>query len=56
MSNQVLNMPEEAESKREITELRERVARLEVRLEEFNKRIDNLAKYARDLYDFLQKE
>ncbi len=39
----------------DVAELRERVARMEVKLEELSKRIDSFSKYARDLYDYLQK-
>jgi predicted RNase H-like nuclease (RuvC/YqgF family) len=49
-------MPEETDFRKEIGDLRERIIRLEVKLEETNKRIDSLAKYARDLYDYLQRQ
>jgi len=39
----------------DLTELRERIVRLEVRLEELNKRVDSLASYAKELYNYLQK-
>jgi predicted nucleic acid-binding Zn-ribbon protein len=48
-------MPEEVDLRKEIGDLRERIIRLEVKFEEINKRIDSLSKYARDLYDYLQK-
>jgi len=46
----------EAELKNEVTDLRERVVRLEVKIEEMNKRMDGFAKYMKDLYDYLQKQ
>jgi len=46
----------EAELKKEVTDLRERVVRLEVKIEEMNKRMDGFAKYMKDLYDYLQKQ
>jgi len=54
-SDSVLYMPEEADVRKEISDLRDRVTRLEVKFEETTKRMDNLAKYARDLYDYLQR-
>lgn len=41
---------------KEITELRERIVRLEVRMEEVNKRLDGFAKYMKELYEYLQKQ
>ena len=41
---------------REVTDLRERVVRLEVKLEELTKRIDSLANYTKELYGYLQKQ
>jgi len=41
---------------REVTDLRERVVRLEVKLEELTKRIDSLANYTKELYNYLQKQ
>ena len=46
----------EVELKKEVTDLRERVVRLEVKIEEINKRMDGFAKYMKDLYDYLQKQ
>ena len=46
----------EAELKQEVTDLRERAVRLEVKIEEINKRMDGFAKYMKDLYDYLQKQ
>ena len=46
----------EAELKKEITDLRERIVRLEVKIEETNKRMDGFAKYIKDLYEYLQKQ
>ncbi len=48
-------MAKETEVGREITELRERVVRLEVKIEEITKRVDSLSTYAKDLYSYLQK-
>jgi len=42
--------------KKEVIDLRERVVRLEVKIEELNKRIDGFAKYMKDLYDYLQRQ
>ena len=39
-----------------ITELRERVVRLEVKIEELNKRMDNLSNYVKELYKYLQSQ
>jgi len=46
----------EGEAKKEVTDLRERVVRLEVKLEELSKRIDSVANYTRELYNYLQKQ
>ncbi len=48
-------MPEE-DLKKEVTELRERVVRIEVKVEELAKRTDSIANYAKELYDYLQKQ
>ena len=40
----------------ELVELRERVVRLETKMEEVNKRIDGISKYLKELYDYLQKQ
>jgi len=56
VSDWVLPMSEEADLKKEITDIRERVARLEVKIEEINKRLDGFAKYMKDLYEYLQKQ
>jgi len=40
----------------EVTDLRERGVRLEVKLEELTKRIDSLASYAKELYNYLHKQ
>jgi chromosome segregation ATPase len=48
-------MAKEAEAGKEISELRERIVRLEVKVEELGKRLDNLSNYARELYNYLQK-
>lgn len=39
-----------------LTELRERVVRLEVKIEEFGKRMDNLSNYVKELYKYLQNQ
>lgn len=38
------------------TDLPERVARLEAKTEELSKRLDSMAKYLRELYEYLQKQ
>jgi len=43
------------DSKNELSELRERIVRLETRMDEVNKRLDGIAKYLKELYDYLQK-
>ncbi|MEM3626878.1 MAG: hypothetical protein QXZ25_02510 [Candidatus Bathyarchaeia archaeon] len=40
---------------RDLTELRERVVRLEVQLAEMNKRLDALSNYTRQLYEYLTR-
>jgi len=40
----------------ELTELRERVVRLETKMEEISKRLDGMSKYMRELYEYLQKQ
>jgi len=42
--------------KKDVTELRERIVRLEVKVEELVKRVDSLANYAKEIYDYLQKQ
>jgi len=37
-------------------DLPERVARLEARTEELGKRLDGMAKYLKELYEYLQKQ
>lgn len=49
-------MSAEADIKKEIGELRERVIRLEVKIEELTKRFDKLSDYAKELYNYLQKQ
>ena len=49
-------MAKEDEAGREISELRERVVRLEVKLEELGKRFDSLSNYTKELYNYLQKQ
>jgi len=51
----VMSMSEE-EIKKEVTDLRERVVRLEVKLEELTKRVDGVANYTKQLYEYLQKQ
>lgn len=36
-------------------ELRERITRLEVRMDELTKRVDNIANYMKELYKYLQQ-
>jgi predicted nuclease with TOPRIM domain len=40
---------------RDLTELRERVVRLEVQLAEMNKRLESLSNYTRQLYEYLTR-
>jgi len=42
-------MSAEADIKKELSELRERVVRLEVKIEELTKRLDKLSNYAKEL-------
>ena len=37
-------------------ELRERVLRLEIKMEEIQKKVDSLASYSRQLYDYLNRQ
>lgn len=39
-----------------MTEIRERVVRLETKVQEVTKRVVGISKYLRNLYDYLQKE
>lgn len=50
-----MSMSEE-EIKKEVTDLRERVVRLEVKLEELTRRLDGIANYTKQLYEYLQKQ
>jgi chaperonin cofactor prefoldin len=49
-------MAKEGEAGRDVSDLRERVVRLEVKVEELSKRIDSLSNYAKELYNYLQKQ
>jgi len=49
-------LAKEGEAGREALDLRERVVRLEVKVEELTKRIDSLSNYAKELYNYLQKQ
>jgi len=49
-------MARESELKKEVADLRDRVGRLEVQIEELNKRMDASAKYMKDLYEYLQRQ
>ena len=49
-------MAKESEAGRETSDLRERVVRLEVKVEELTKRIDSLSNYTKELYNYLQKQ
>jgi hypothetical protein len=40
---------------RDLTELRERVVRLEVQVAEMNKRMESLSNYTRQLYEYVTK-
>lgn len=48
------NMSENGSSK-DITELRERIVRLEVQVTELSKRVESLSNYNRQLFDYLNK-
>ncbi len=50
----MVKLAKESES-REIIELRERIVRLEVKVEDLTKRFDSLSNYAKELYSYLQK-
>ncbi len=41
--------------KKEVMELRERIVRVEVKTEELAKRVDSIANYIKQLYEYLQK-
>ena len=43
------------ETRKETSDIRERLVRLEVKVEELSKRVDGLVDYAKDLYSYLQK-
>ncbi|MEM2118724.1 MAG: hypothetical protein QW840_01200 [Candidatus Bathyarchaeia archaeon] len=40
----------------EIVELRERIMKLEIKLEELTKRVDSIANYMKELYKYLQQQ
>lgn len=46
----------EEDVRKEVMELRERTVRLEVKVEELTKRIDSIANYSKQLYEYLQKQ
>jgi len=48
-------MPSEDENRKEMMELRERVIKLEVKMEELTKRVDSVQNYTRELYNYLQQ-
>ena len=50
----VENLSEES-SARDLSDLRERVVRLEVQLADVVKRLDSLTSYTRQLYEYLNK-
>jgi len=43
------------DNRQEIAELRERVVKLEVKMEELTKRIESISNYAKELYNYLQR-
>lgn len=49
-------MAKEGEAGREVSDLRERIVRLEVKVEELGKRFDSLSNYTKELYNYLQKK
>jgi|GEM_PF-1050445 len=52
---QVMLMSED-NVRKEIAELRERVAKIEVKIEELNRRFESLSNYSKELYVYLQKQ
>jgi predicted nucleic acid-binding Zn-ribbon protein len=52
---QVMSMSED-NFRKEIAELRERVAKIEVKIEELNRRFESLSNYSKELYVYLQKQ
>ncbi|MEM2910829.1 MAG: hypothetical protein QXO01_07185 [Nitrososphaerota archaeon] len=40
---------------RELADLRERVVKLEVKVDEMSKRLDALSNYAKELYQYIQR-
>mgnify|MGYP006269030165 CR=1 FL=1 len=49
-------MSGEADTRKELLELRDRITRWEVKLEEMNKRMEAFSKYTKDLYDYLRRQ
>ena len=49
-------MSAEADVNKDVSELRERVTCLEVKIEELTKRLDKISDYAKELYNYLQKQ
>jgi len=43
------------DNRHETAELRERVVRLEVKMEELAKRVESISGYVKELYNYLQK-
>jgi predicted nucleic acid-binding Zn-ribbon protein len=41
---------------KEISELKERVIRLEIQLAELNKRVESLSNYSRQLFEYLSRK
>ncbi len=39
----------------EVSEIRERIAKLEFRVDELTKRVENVANYQKELYKYLQQ-
>lgn len=48
-------MTKEGNREGEVSDIRERLVRLEARVENLNKRVDSLSEYAKELYGYLQK-
>jgi tetrahydromethanopterin S-methyltransferase subunit B len=48
-------MPE-SDITKDVMELRERIVRLEVKVEEMSKRLESISGYAKELYNYLQKQ
>lgn len=55
IGTRVVSMSED-NNRKELMELRERVAKLEVKLEELTKRLESVVNYTKELYNYLSKQ